>query len=226
MPDSVKETLRSDGTAFNVVGDADINAGALLDTNGRPAIIPSSSASLPRPWSDGEIVQLTNYVAAGGYLLVGSSAFTRHPDGTTRGDFALANEMGVHMVHTNLQNWTDNSTFSKTVDHRLVPLISPAECSPGKCRQPRTKCPGLITEPPARNGFGRSSPATPVVIAQGDAYPYLLVKPYGKGCFIYVAAMQPLIGHGGHAPGMYAYGIFRQCHRMGVPVGQIAGRQT
>jgi len=38
--------------------------------------------------------QLTNYVAAGGTLLVGSSAFTRNPDGTTRGDFALDHEDG------------------------------------------------------------------------------------------------------------------------------------
>src|SRR5262249_33802111 len=33
---------------------------------------------------------------------------------------------------------------------------------------------------------------------------------YGKGTFIYDASMQPLIGHGGWSPGMYAYGIFRK----------------
>ncbi|HWY74131.1 MAG TPA: hypothetical protein VN281_00860, partial [Verrucomicrobiae bacterium] len=37
MPESVKEMLHSDGTAFAVVSDADISAGHLLDTNGRPA---------------------------------------------------------------------------------------------------------------------------------------------------------------------------------------------
>ena len=48
------------------------------------------------------------------------------------------------------------------------------------------------------------------VLAQGDGnVPYLLVKPYGKGFIIYNASMQPLIGHGGWAPGMYAYSIFR-----------------
>jgi hypothetical protein len=48
------------------------------------------------------------------------------------------------------------------------------------------------------------------VIAQGDgSLPYLLVKPYGKGYFIYDAALQPLLGHGGWAPGMHAYSIFR-----------------
>ncbi len=35
MPESVKEALRSDGTAFAVIGDADISAGALL-ANGLP----------------------------------------------------------------------------------------------------------------------------------------------------------------------------------------------
>src|SRR5207302_617868 len=39
---------------------------------------------------------------------------------------------------------------------------------------------------------------------------YLLVQPYGKGWFIYYAPMQPLIGHGGWSPGMYAYAVFRK----------------
>ena len=50
-----------------------------------------------------------------------------------------------------------------------------------------------------------------LVIARGDAgYPYLAVRQYGKGTFIYCAAMQPLLGHGGQAPGMYAYEIIRK----------------
>src|SRR5438874_1186638 len=35
MPESLKEALRSDGTAFEVVSDADISAGRLM-TNGQP----------------------------------------------------------------------------------------------------------------------------------------------------------------------------------------------
>jgi hypothetical protein len=208
MPDSMKEALHSDGTVFNVVGDADINAGALLDTNGLPnyPIVISLAAEAV---DDGEITQLTNYVAAGGYLLVGSSAFTRNPDGTTRGDFALANEMGVHMVNTNLQNWTDNSTFSKIIDHRLTAHIPGGVLTwqmPAAADE--VSWPYYGTVSPQRVWAVQAGDAS--VIARGDAYPYLLVKPYGKGCFIYVAAMQPLIGHGGYAPGMYAYGIFRQ----------------
>src|SRR5437762_2367126 len=96
MPESVKEALRSDGTVFTVVGDSDISAGLLL-TNGSPKypIVISLASEAIR---DDEIAQLTNYVAAGGFLFVGSSAFTRNPNGTTRSDFAFANEMGVHMV--------------------------------------------------------------------------------------------------------------------------------
>jgi len=48
------------------------------------------------------------------------------------------------------------------------------------------------------------------VLAQGNVFPYLIVKPYGKGFFIYDAAFQPLVGHGGFAPGMYAYVILRR----------------
>ena len=36
------------------------------------------------------------------------------------------------------------------------------------------------------------------------------MKPYGKGYFIYYAAMEPLLGHSGWAPGMYSYAIFRK----------------
>ena len=66
MPESVMEALRSDGTAFTTVGDANIAAGLLL-TNGAPKypIVISLASEAIR---DDEIAQLTNYVAAGGNL--------------------------------------------------------------------------------------------------------------------------------------------------------------
>ncbi|HWH68086.1 MAG TPA: hypothetical protein VNT26_01765, partial [Candidatus Sulfotelmatobacter sp.] len=93
MPESVKEALRSDGTAFTVVGDSNITAGLVL-ANGRPKypIVISLASEAIR---DDEIAPLTNYVAAGGFLLVGSSAFTRNPNGSSRGDFAFANALGL-----------------------------------------------------------------------------------------------------------------------------------
>src|SRR5205814_2569426 len=122
MPEAMKEALRSDGTAFEVVSDADISAGRLLDTNGHPRypIVISLASEAVR---DDEIAQLTNYVAAGGTLLAGSSSFTRQTNGTGRGDFALGNAMGLHTVSSNLQNWAVNTTFTKTTPHRLTAHI-------------------------------------------------------------------------------------------------------
>src|SRR3954470_14034876 len=63
MPESLKEALRADGTAFEVVSDADISAGRLM-SNGVPRypIVISLASEAVR---DDEIGQLTNYVGAG-----------------------------------------------------------------------------------------------------------------------------------------------------------------
>src|SRR5438105_3784016 len=96
MPESVKEALRSDGTAFTVIGDSNITAGSLL-ANGQPRypILISLASEAIR---DDEIAPLTNYVAAGGFVFLGSSAFTRTTNGTSRGDFAFASQMGLHLL--------------------------------------------------------------------------------------------------------------------------------
>ena len=106
-------------TSYDIVTDADIAAGLLLETNGQPRY-PILISLASEAVADSEIGPLTNYVAAGGTLLVGSSAFTRHTNGSGRGDFAFANEMGLHMSNTNLTNWVRNSTFAKTTNHSLV----------------------------------------------------------------------------------------------------------
>jgi hypothetical protein len=104
MPDSVKEALRSEGTVFTVVGDSNITAGAALTTSAPkyPIVISMASEAI----RDDEIAQRTNYVAAGGFLVVGSSGFTRNTNGTTRGDFGFANVLGAHVVVPDLTNWT------------------------------------------------------------------------------------------------------------------------
>ena len=76
MPDAVKEALRSDGTAFTVVGDSNILAGVLTNADGSPKF-PILFSLASEAVDNGEIAQLTNYVAAGGFLFVGSSSFTR-----------------------------------------------------------------------------------------------------------------------------------------------------
>jgi hypothetical protein len=210
MPESVKEALLSDGTAFTAVGDANITAGLLL-TNGLPRypILISLACEAIR---DDEIAPLTNYVAAGGFLLVGSSAFTRTTNGTARGDFAFANALGVHVVRSGLTNWAANSTFTLQNSHRLVGDIPAGQLTwrmPSYSEEiPWGISPSHPYMAPHDVWQVRATDAT--VLAQGDSYPYLLVKPFGKGYFIYNAAFQPLVGHGGFAPGMYAYIVFRR----------------
>src|ERR1041384_3109761 len=102
MPESTQEALRSDGTAFTVIGDSNITAGLLLPSGAPkyPIVISLASEAI----RDDEIAPLTNYVAAGGFLLVGSSSFTRTPSGATRGDFAIANALGLHCTMPGLTN--------------------------------------------------------------------------------------------------------------------------
>ena len=202
MPESIEEALRSDGTAFEVVGDADISSGLLLSTNGEPRC-PIVISLAAEAIGEDEIAQLTNYVAAGGTLLVGSSAFTRNTDGTTRGDFALANEMGVHMVGTSLKNWAYSGTFTKTLEDGLVAHI-PNGVLTWQMASAAEEVPWGISPEHALAGpylLWQVRPSDALVVAQGDGYPYLLVKPYGKGRFIYCAAMQPLWGMGGSLRG-------------------------
>src|SRR6476646_3171450 len=69
MPESVKEALKSDGTAFTVVGDSNVTAGALLNSGQPryPIVISLASEAI----NDSEIAAFTNYVASGGFLFVG-----------------------------------------------------------------------------------------------------------------------------------------------------------
>jgi len=118
MPDSLKEALRSDGTPFRVVQDSNIVSG-LLTTNGVPRY-PILISLACEAVLDQEIAELTNYVAAGGFLFVGSSSFTRFTNGSPRGDFAIADAMGVHAFSPMLTNWTVNQYLTRQVQHRLV----------------------------------------------------------------------------------------------------------
>ncbi len=212
MPEAMKEALRSDGTAFTVVGDSNITAGILL-TNGAPRfpILISLASEAIR---DDEIAAFTNYVAAGGFLFVGSSAFTRNTNGAARSDFAFANQLGVHKISSALTNWAPNSFFTKTnqSSHRLTSHIPDGQ---NTWRMPSSsqEIPwGISPDHPflAPHDLWRVQAGDATVLAQGDATPFLTVKQYGKGYFIYCAAFQPLIGHNGFAPGMYAYVIFRR----------------
>jgi hypothetical protein len=212
-PESMKEVLRSEGTAFTVIGDSNITSGLVL-SNGTPKypIVISLASEAVR---NDEIGPLTNYVAAGGFLLVGSSAFTRNTNGTTRGDFAFANQLGVHMVNANLNNWLLNGTFMKTnqPNHTLVSAIPNGQLTWAIAAYAEEIPDGISPNHGGTSGWHdvwevQAGDAT--MLAMGTTYPILFIKPFGKGYFIYISQFQPLISHGGAGPGMYAYLIFRR----------------
>jgi hypothetical protein len=210
MPEAVKEALRSDGTAFTVVGDSDISANSLL--NGGAPRYPIMISLASEALRDDEIAPLTNYVAAGGFLFVGSSAFTRNPDGSTRGNFALANQMGVRVVTSGLVNWAQNNFFTKQIDHRLISHVPSGQNTWRMPAYSEEISWGTSPSHPflASHDIWQVQANGATTLAVGDNYPFLLMKPYGKGYFIYCSAFQPLIGHGGFAPGMYSYVILRR----------------
>ena len=210
MYESLKEALRSDGTPYVTVSDADIAAGGLLSADGSPKypiVISLASEAI----NNAEVTALRNYVSSGGFLFAGSSAFTRNPDGTTRGDFALSTEMGLHMVTAGLQNWSQNSTLTKVVDHRLVSHIPSGTLAWDMPLTSEDIPLGISPAHTTTTSFyvWRVNASDATVIANGDAGPILATKTYGKGQFIFHGAMQPLLGFSGLEAGMYSYVIYR-----------------
>src|SRR5262249_36831125 len=147
-----------------------------LMSNGVPVypIVISLASEAVR---DDELGPLTNYVAAGGTLFVGSSAFTRQPNGAGRGDFALANQMGLHCVATNLQNWAGNTNFSKSIEHRLIshiPFGTLRWQMPIAADENSWGTSPAHSLPPFSLAWQvQASDAT--VLAQGDTHPYITV---------------------------------------------------
>jgi plastocyanin len=212
MHESLKEALNSDGTPWVEVSDADLAAGVLLYPDGSPRY-PIVFSLASEVIQDDAVDELRDYVAGGGFLFVGSSAFTRNPDHTTRGDFALAEEMGLHVINADhTANWTLNDHFTKLVDHRIVSHIPWGNLTWGMPLEAEQVPWGVSPSHTLhRNHYvWRVSADDAQVIANGDAGPLLATKGYGQGHFIYHGALNPLIGHGGPDPGMYAYMIYRQ----------------
>ena len=208
--ESLKEALRADGKPFVEVTDADIESGDLLHSDGSPRypiVISLASEAI----GDGEIAPLRDYVSAGGFLFVGSSAMTRHTDGSTRGDFALANEMGIHMVTGSLLNWALSGTFSKAVTTSLVTGIPSGtltwHMALGSEEIPWGVSPSHTIDWEYYVWPVKVTDAT--LIARGSSAPVLTTKKYGQGTFIYHGALEPLIGNGGAQPGMFSYLIYR-----------------
>lgn len=203
--ESLKEALDADGTPFIELSDADIIAGELLHTDGSPKYPIVFSLASEAIHND-EITPLLDFVSAGGFLFMGSSAFTRNPNGTTRSDFVFSDEMGLHMFNASLENWYSNSAFSKVIDHRIVEHIPSGSLY---WRMAPTSD-DIVWDSSGSFDVWRVTVDGAEVIAYGAYGPLLATRDYGEGRFIYHGAFNPLIGHGGKHSGMYAYTIFRE----------------
>ncbi len=233
MPDSLKEALRSDGTPFIEVTDVEIEAGNLL-AGGSPKY-PILISLAAEAIADDEIAPLLEYVNAGGILFVGSSAFTRNPDGSTRADFALASELGLHMVNPDsLSNWYENRTFTKDAEHRLVTDIPTGTLNWRMPLSAEEISSGTSTTNVSTNHvihgnhwvFQVTADSGTTVIANGDSGPLLATRQYGKGNFIYHGDAQPLIGHGGYDPVHVCVSYLPSSNRMGLRGCQSSDHQT
>ncbi|MEK7781160.1 MAG: Ig-like domain-containing protein, partial [Verrucomicrobiota bacterium] len=238
MPETMKEMLRADGTTYRAVSDADISAGDLV-VNGQPKypIMISLAAEAIR---DDEIARLRDYVAAGGFLFMGSSSFTRQTNGAPRGNFVLATEMGIRLTYYEsaggLLNWINVTNVIKATPHRITSHIPDG---PLTWRMPEWQYDTIWGTSPEHNAENShdvfavsndNSTNTATILMRSDnglTLPYLTVHQHGKGFIIYYAPMQPALGFGGYAPGMYAYRIFRNSiewafETLNVPVTKLS----
>jgi hypothetical protein len=210
MPQSIEEALRSDGTPFTVIGDSNVMAGILV-TNGQPKY-PVMICFASEAIDDSEIPQFTNYVASGGFLIVSGASFTRNTNGTTRGDFAFANAMGIHMANNSLANYYADQTLTNLVNNRLTSHIPFGGIIWRLCQNSEENNWGYYPDYQFYmygHDAWQITASDATVLANGDTYPYYTMKPYGKGYFIYAASFNPLFCTGGFGPGTTVYLIFR-----------------
>ena len=97
------EALRSDGTPYVILSDADIEAGALL-TNSQPKY-PILISLATDCISDATANQIKSFVQAGGHAYAGSTAWTRDENCQLRGAGALAGKYDWHDVVVTADNY-------------------------------------------------------------------------------------------------------------------------
>jgi peptidoglycan/xylan/chitin deacetylase (PgdA/CDA1 family) len=176
----LREALKSDGTPFVELTDADIAAGRLREASGaiRYPILFSLGAEAI---SDMEASQLRAYVQEGGHIYVGGSAWSRYEDGRPRLDSlrrptsALAAEMGLSGG-----GWTRLSHINKQVNDAMVDHLPPGtsewQMPPvysyldiwtphwvWTARPSATSSATVVLQGVAINGFQVSSPNPPVI---------------------------------------------------------------
>jgi len=213
--ESLEEALRSDGTPFVEVNDSLIESGGLL-SGGEPKypILISLAAECI---SDLAASQILQYVSSGGFAYVGSSAWTRYSNGTTRSNFALSAEMGVRCVATPPSNWNQLTYVYRNGTNRLVDFLPPSvNISPwnlpldnGTSIQNTGAGNGHYFWQACNTGTG---PAEIVLTIPSSPSPYVMLatKAYSNGRFIYHSELTPMIGFSIYAPQMYEYTFFRR----------------
>ena len=218
---SLEEALKADGTPYVEVTDADIADGDLVTADAKPRypIVISLAAEAV---ANDEITPLRDYVNAGGFLWVGSSSFTRNPNGTTRGNFAFSPEMGVHMVNGNLSNWALSASFAKTGDHRLT-----AHIPSGSIMWSGKQSSDTTAWANDSRWVWQVANDDAQVLANGGGGVELATKTYGSGRFLYDAELQPLLGDSGYSSSTFAYVIYRRAiewafENAGMPIVKVS----
>jgi len=229
----LEEALLSDGTAFVEISDADIERGGLLTSKGNPKypILISLAAECI---SDQEAAAISLYVKNGGFAYIGSSSWTRYPDGSFRSNFALQLEMGISSTIHGAPNWImigdQGARIRRISNHRLVDhLISNI---PMRWAMPESY---FDTYKFYANGSPTSHfawstyciTAEPLVMVEGDNIPFLAIKNSEKGWYIYHAEISPLAGWGEGNAVLLEYTFFRKAiewafESLKLPLARVA----
>ena len=163
--------------------------------------------------------------------------------GTTRGDFAIANAMGIHSVVPALTNWYFNDDVFCIASITGSWPTFPAAPGRGKCRYRRRKYPGrwifiwwarrrTAVSPTLRDEHApphliwqvASSNAT--VVAVGDnSRPYIDGEALWQGLVYLRRGVAAVDRSWRLGAGHVCLQHFPECHSMGVPIRVAAGRQ-
>jgi len=244
----LKEVLKSDGTPFVEVSDADIENGLLLQ-DGKPKY-PIVFSLMSEAISDLEAQEIKKYVTAGGFVYSSGSAWTRTETGSWRNNgignakFALGAEMGLDSSPTGPKpfggswSWGDVNYIRSTVNHRLVnhlpknqdlfwPLPMNYDTDPFSLKSSTSNHKAWVTTTTSQN------PATVLATIQAATgfsyrdFPLLTTTHFGNGNFIYQAEMASLAGWGGLAPGTFEYVFIRRAiewafEKKKIPIVRLA----
>jgi hypothetical protein len=207
----LEEALKSDGTPFVEITDSQIESGALL-TSGTPKY-PILFSLTSDCISDTEALQISNYVASGGFVYLSASSWTRYQDGTARDDIALSTQMGLTCETPTPNNWATVTTVKRIADNQLVndipknidinwrlPLTNHTVCTLAT----------TDTEPHLAWATKTTTTNPANVLMTTDGKVMLAEKQYLNGMFIYNSELTPLASYSLYSPVAYEYKIIKQ----------------